>query len=190
MLLFQAISALHEIEHKKSIGRCCEQIRYEYCKSYRIERRIAKFSHDQTGSVTPFIKAEESFNFNAVFFILSLLLGEKNLLHSYDMILIMAILKLFTGNKNAMSISEITSELNSMFSSVRESDADLFAERTLYRKMDALISGLHSPSDAGEYLRRMLMILTKDMKHRNYRKCMYWRYFMLSVSEYRSPNSL
>lgn len=86
--------------------------------------------------------------------------AEKNLLHSYDMILIMAVLKLFTGNKNAMSISEITSELNNMFSSVRESDADLFAERTLYRKMDALISGLHSPSDTGEYLRRMLLILT------------------------------
>ena len=86
--------------------------------------------------------------------------NEKSIIHAYDMLLIMAILKIYTGKTRAFSISEITRELNEMFTDVSNVDSVLFAERTIYRKVDLLASAASDDSELNNYINRMLLVLT------------------------------
>ncbi|MCR5236393.1 MAG: WYL domain-containing protein [Lachnospiraceae bacterium] len=86
--------------------------------------------------------------------------SEKSLIHSFDTLLIMAVLKLYTGEHRALSISEITRELNDTFANVTDNDTGLFAERTLYRKVDLLALASDGMNDMAEYIHRMLLLLT------------------------------
>ena len=86
---------------------------------------------------------------------------EKTLIQSFDMLLIMAILKMYTGTKKAYSISDITNELNTLFAPVITSaDPDIFHERTLYRKVDLMMSSSDNGNSLNDYINRMLLMLT------------------------------
>lgn len=86
--------------------------------------------------------------------------NEKSLIHSFDMLLIMSILKMYTGDKKAFSIPEITELLNDMFAPVLTTDYGIFADRTIYRKLDLMTSSYNTEGILIDYINSMLLMLT------------------------------
>ncbi|MCR5672566.1 MAG: WYL domain-containing protein [Lachnospiraceae bacterium] len=84
----------------------------------------------------------------------------KNTLQAYEMLLIMSVLKMYTGEKKAFSISELTRELNDQFLPLSGLDSDPFSERTLYRKINHFISPADSEKEMYDHIKRMLLMLT------------------------------
>ncbi|MBO4899142.1 MAG: WYL domain-containing protein [Lachnospiraceae bacterium] len=84
---------------------------------------------------------------------------EKNALHSFDLPLIMAVLKAYSGPENVMSVPEITQKLNAIFPSMIPDDYS-FSARNLYRKANLLDDLLNPRTKAYQTLGWIMTILT------------------------------
>ena len=84
---------------------------------------------------------------------------ENNAMNYYELMMIMAVLKMYTGDKRAFSISELTRTLNDIFSPVSDEDSDMFAERTMYRKVNILAQISSSETGMNDYINRLQLLL-------------------------------
>ena len=84
---------------------------------------------------------------------------EKNALHSFDLPLIMAVLKAYSDSENVMSVPEITQKLNAIFPSMIPDDYS-FSARNLYRKANLLDDLLNPRTKAYQTLGWIMTILT------------------------------